>query len=387
MGGGGQNKQPAYAYENISMFRENALKILLVCGDCCLIGLQPILVHMSKDERGKFSYSPISVNFLTEVAKCVFAILLLIHQDSKRRFGEKALLSWRSVKLAASTNLLLMVPALLYAINNYLKFAMQLHFKPATVKMLGNLKVLTIALLLKVIMERRFSTIQWEALVLLILGITVNQLACASHADTLTEQPSISVTAWIYTLMSVTIPSAASVYNEMALKRNFETSVHLQNFFTYFYGAIFNMFGLLMVWMLSEGESGLKLITGGHNTVTMLLVVNNAAQGIVSSFFFKFADTILKKYSSTVATIFTGLMSAALFGHELTVNFGIGVTIVFISMHLFFSEQQKSGKGKKNAAGLEEGSRQESVSDLTAAALHERDHSARPDTQQYILPR
>lgn len=70
----------------------------------------------------------------------------------------------------------------------------------------------------------------------------------------------------------------------------------------------------------------------------MLLVVNNALQGILSSFFFKYADTILKKYSSTVATIVTGLMSAALFGHTLTLNFVIGVTIVFISMHQFFSQ-------------------------------------------------
>jgi hypothetical protein len=34
-----------------------------------------------------------------------------------------------------------------------------------------------------------------------------------------------------------------------------------------------------------------------------------------------------------VATIFTGLASAALFGHTLTINFVLGVTIVFISMH------------------------------------------------------
>lgn len=49
----------------------------------------------------------------------------------------------------------------------------------------------------------------------------------------------------------------------------------------------------------------------------------------------------MKKYSSTVATIFTGLASAALFGHALTINFVLGVTIVFISMHqvwLTFSE-------------------------------------------------
>ena len=72
--------------------------------------------------------------------------------------------------------------------------------------------------------------------------------------------------------------------------------------------------------------------------VTMLLVMNNALQGILSSFFFKYADTILKKYSSTMATIVTGIMSAALFGHSLTLNFLIGVTVVFISMHQFFSQ-------------------------------------------------
>ena len=75
---------------------------------------------------------------------------------------------------------MLAVPALLYAINNYLKFVMQLYFKPATVKMLGNLKVLTIAILLKVVMKRRFSVLQWEALTLLIVGISINQLNCGS---------------------------------------------------------------------------------------------------------------------------------------------------------------------------------------------------------------
>lgn len=39
------------------------------------------------------------------------------------------------------------------------------------------------------------------------------------------------------------------------------------------------------------------------------------------------------KYSSTVATIFTGIASALLFGHPLTMNFILGISIVFISMH------------------------------------------------------
>jgi len=41
--------------------------------------MQPILVFMSKVD-GKFQFSPISVNFLTEVMKVIFAIVMLIIQ-------------------------------------------------------------------------------------------------------------------------------------------------------------------------------------------------------------------------------------------------------------------------------------------------------------------
>lgn len=41
--------------------------------------LQPILVYMSKVD-GSFKFSPISVNFLTEVAKVLFAIIMLLSQ-------------------------------------------------------------------------------------------------------------------------------------------------------------------------------------------------------------------------------------------------------------------------------------------------------------------
>lgn len=49
--------------------------------------------------------------------------------------------SLRSFLRDAHHNKLLAVPAGLYSINNYLKFAMQLYFKPTTAKMLSNLKV------------------------------------------------------------------------------------------------------------------------------------------------------------------------------------------------------------------------------------------------------
>lgn len=38
------------------------------------------------------------------------------------------------------------------------------------------LQILVIALLMKVVLRRRFTVLQWEAMVLLVAGITVNQL-------------------------------------------------------------------------------------------------------------------------------------------------------------------------------------------------------------------
>lgn len=95
---------------------------------------------MAKDSNGKFAFSPISVNFLVEIAKTLFALATLIMYGSGRP-GPPLYLSLKSFVQDASHNKLLAVPAALYAVNNYLKFAMQLYFKPTTAKMLSNLKV------------------------------------------------------------------------------------------------------------------------------------------------------------------------------------------------------------------------------------------------------
>ncbi|KAK4733006.1 hypothetical protein R3W88_025994 [Solanum pinnatisectum] len=369
--------------------KQRALNVLLVVGDCMLVGLQPVLVFMSKVD-GKFKFSPVSVNFLTEATKVVFAIIMLLIQARHQKVGEKPLLSISTFVQAARNNVLLAVPALLYAINNYLKFIMQLYFNPATVKMLSNLKVLVIAVLLKFIMKRRFSVIQWEALALLLIGISINQLRSLPEDTTSLALP-VTTIAYIYTLIFVTVPSMASVFNEYALKSQYDTSIYLQNLFLYGYGAIFNFLAILGIAVF-KGPGSLDIFQG-HSKATMLLIVNNAAQGILSSFFFKYADTILKKYSSTVATIFTGIASALLFGHTLTVNFLLGISVVFISMHQFFSplskvkDDQQNGTVELIDVRENHSPKDSSFVNMAAGANEEASHRIGPDERQPLLPR
>ncbi|GAX83866.1 hypothetical protein CEUSTIGMA_g11291.t1 [Chlamydomonas eustigma] len=319
--------------EKASTFSGNAFKISLVVLDCAFLGMQPVLVHLSKNKQGSYSFDPVSVNFMTELAKTAFAVVTLLIFGTGRP-GTPMYLSLRSFISDARHNYLLAVPAALYAVNNNIKFAMQLIFSPTTTKMLGNLKMLAIAVLMRLIMNRRFNIIQWEAVFLLVAGITINQLKnCPTGGSVEAEVPWLL--AFLCTLGTVTVPSMASVYNEYALKKHMDTSVHLQNFFLYFYGACFNLAGLLCVsWWKQQT---LVQMFRGQSVVTYMLIANNAAQGILASFFYKFADTILKKYSSTIATIVTAILSYFMFGHQLSINFVIGVSIVLISMHQFFT--------------------------------------------------
>ncbi|GMH28591.1 hypothetical protein Nepgr_030434 [Nepenthes gracilis] len=372
-----------------SSSKRKALSILLVVGDCVLVGLQPILIHMSKVD-GKFYFNPISVNFLTEAAGLAIAIIMLLIQSRRQEVGEESLLSLSTFVQAARSNVLLAIIGILYSISNYLKFIMQLYFKPVTVRMLSNLKVLVIVVLSKIIMRRRFSIIQWEALALFLIGIFVNQMHSVSDVMIASGVP-VATVAYSITLIFIAAPSLASVFTERALKSQHDTSIYLQNVILCGYRVVFNFLAIVGT-AIATGPSSFDILRG-HSRATMVLILNNALQGLLSLFFLKYTDSILKKYSSTVATIFTGIASAALFGHTLTMNFILGISIVFISMHQFFSplskakEEQENRKVELMDVQPNLRSKADLYVDSTAGVNEEASHCVSSDGIQPLLPR
>lgn len=89
-------------------------------------------------------------------------------------------------------------------------------------------------------------------------------------------------------------------------------------------------------------------ILEGMNYRTTLIIVCNSCQGVLASLFLKFADTIMKKFSSNIATLVTGLLLATLFHQKLTSNFLIAFAMVSVALHQFdnlkpgYSVPQKS---------------------------------------------
>ena len=66
-----------------------------------------------------------------------------------------------------------------------------------------------------------------------------------------------------------------------------DTSVHIQNFFLYFWGFVVNAVGVLVSWA-AAGRGAASLFSGINGWVLILLAIN-AAQGTLASFFYKFA--------------------------------------------------------------------------------------------------
>ncbi|KAI4990054.1 hypothetical protein ZWY2020_038417 [Hordeum vulgare] len=56
--------------------------------------------------------------------------------------------------------------------------------------------------------------------------------------------------------LQVTVPSFASIYNEYALKSQFDTNIYLQNVFLYGYGANFSLLGILGTVVFQGPECG-----------------------------------------------------------------------------------------------------------------------------------
>ncbi|XWS67336.1 hypothetical protein CRYUN_Cryun05aG0278200 [Craigia yunnanensis] len=126
--------------------------------------------------------------------------------------------------------------------------------------------------------KRRVSSKQRALNVFLIVGDCVLvgfQLRSLPEGTTALSLP-VTTGSYIYTLIFVTVPSLASIYNEYALKSQYETSIYLQNLVLYGYGAIFNFLALLGTAVV-KGPSSFDILQG-HSKATMLLMCNNAAQ-------------------------------------------------------------------------------------------------------------
>lgn len=136
-------------------------------------------------------------------------------------------------------------------------------------------------------------------------------------------------------LAQIMFSCLAGVYNEYLLKdRGSDVNIFVQNVFMYLDSIICNMVVLTMKGELTTAfcSDSLKAI---FRLKVLVIIVNNAAIGIVTSFFLKYMNSILKTFASALELIFTAIFCYFLFAIPIYINTAIAIAVVSFAIYLY----------------------------------------------------
>jgi solute carrier family 35 (UDP-sugar transporter), member A1/2/3 len=200
---------------------------------------------------------------------------------------------------------------------------------------------------------------QWLSLLLLTSGCIIKQFEHSSGSskslvegnstvaqakDAKMTSPSVVNVHLIWILVQVFCSCFAGVYNEYLLKsdRTTQVDVMLQNAFMYFDSILCNL--LLLIYCdyqqpdlsaLDKVSQTIRLIFSGKQVLIVLIILNNAAVGIVTSLFLKSMTSILKTFASALELLFTSLLAWVLFSIPVSSYTFLAIFVVSFAVYLY----------------------------------------------------
>ncbi|KAL2608793.1 hypothetical protein R1flu_027366 [Riccia fluitans] len=306
--------------------------VLVACILTLFTSSQGILTTLSQTDGG-YTYDYGTVPFLAELLKLGVSAFLL-WRETKRGGPLKMTKDWKSVRLYP-------IPSIIYVVHNNIQFATLTYVDTSTYQILGNLKIVTTAILFRAFLKKKLSRLQWIAIVLLTLGTTTSQLK-GCGAESCKGVLVAPIQGYLLAILSACLSALAGVYTEYLMKKNDDT-LNWQNVQLYAFGVLFN--GLRLSAddfneAFSRGVWFTRLFSG-YSFMTVLVVVNLGCTGLLVSWIMKFADNIVKVYSTSMAMLLTMLLSIYLFNYVPTLQLFIGIAICGISLQLYFTPPQQ----------------------------------------------
>jgi len=279
-----------------------------------LMTLQPVLVTLSQNGEGKFDYNPVSSTLLSESCKIWISAGLLY---TSSQMG--------TVKLNMREAAQYAIPAFIYFVNNNLVFVILQHVNPTTFQLLSQLKTAFTGILFSMFLGRRLSIIQWLAIWQLTCGTATSHIPTGAVED----GSKSSFIGLILSIISCMLSAMGGIYSEKLLKDKSKDSIHWQNIQLYFWGIVFNFVGTLLHDPAALVQGGGPFV--GYNFWAVMVVLNNAFNGLAISAILKYADNIARVYAHACAMLCTMVLSVVLFGENPTPQLMIAVATVAAS--------------------------------------------------------
>ncbi|XP_013187275.1 UDP-galactose transporter senju isoform X1 [Amyelois transitella] len=295
-----------------------------------LFVFQGVFVTASKTKSGGYAYNTTLVVFFSELLKLVASAILY----SYRRENKPHLL--KAIAINHELLLLYFVPSLLYCFYNNLAFINLSHYDPTSYYVLLQFRIVVTALLFQFLFQKKLTSIQWASLGVLTFGCILKNIDAASmDAQNGGNGWSQIFNIYFWSINFQNFCSClAGTYNEYLLKtKGSNVDIFLQNVFMYLDSVLCNFFVLMFK---GELETIFEDIPSLWDVFVILITVNSAVVGIVTSFFLKNLNSILKSYASALELVITAVVCYLIFNIYITWYTIISIGLVSLAVGMYF---------------------------------------------------
>ncbi|XP_011313955.1 UDP-galactose translocator [Fopius arisanus] len=271
---------------------------------------------------------------MAEVVKCVTCLILVYLEEGSIRQFINALHS-TIIKQPVDT-LKVCVPSIVYLAQNNLLYLSASNLDAATYQVTYQLKILTTAFFAIVILRRSLLRIQWGALVLLLIGVVLVQLADSGPSKVPSGIEQNRILGVSAALTACFLSGFAGIYFEKILKGS-DISVWMRNVQL---SLLSVPIGLITCYVTDHDAIMKQGFFFGYDWFVSYLVLLQAGGGLIVAMVVKHADNILKGFATSLAIIISCIASIYLFNFRLTLQFASGAVLVICSIFMY-SHQPK----------------------------------------------
>jgi UDP-galactose transporter len=255
----------------------------------------------------------------------------------------------RMLRVSNKESAKLIIPAALYVVQNNLLFVALSNLSVPMYQVTNQGKLLTTALISRIMLNKKLTGLQYFAITLLGLGVAVIHLseyyanvnatnsdsseATASSTGSEDLQHQNQVLGLCAVLVSCFTSGFSGVYFELILKTsNTKQSLHVKNFQLAFWSFLLATMHISYRDSRTIQEHGLFQ---GFDWIVILVIVAQGMTGFVVSLMLKYADAVLKGFAVAVAAMVSTIASVVIFGTHVDASFMVGASMVALAIKLY----------------------------------------------------
>ncbi|VDN05408.1 unnamed protein product [Thelazia callipaeda] len=294
-----------------------------------------IIVRYTRSRTPEYlQYSSTTVVYASEMIKMIISLCFILKIND---FSVKKFIKCINEHYFTKPKDLLKMsfPSIAYTLQNNLDFVALSNLDAGVYHISTQLKVVSTAVFMMIVLKKRYSSVRWFAIILLFGGVAAVQVSVNDGSKTKSgENYVVGIVAVLLTCITA---GFAGVYFEWMLKDGSETPFWIRNLQMYSCGAISAALGCI----ISEWER----ITSrgffyGYNVKVIAIILSLSLGGIFISLVMKYLDNLCKSFASAVSIILVVIVSYLVFNDmKPNIIFILGSVTVCGAILLYSSAQ------------------------------------------------